>query len=226
MNETAALADLPVEGAAAPNQWLVIGASSLGTVFEWYDFYIYGLLAHHSHDAILLGRERSHRLHFRLGGVRGGIRGAAFRRAGVRPPRRSGRPQAHLPHHHEHHGRRDFPGRLAAELRDRRAVAARLRWWRCGCCRDSRSAASTAARRPTWPSTRRPENAGSTRAGFRPPRRSGLFAALLVVIGTRTGMGEDAFKAWGWRIPFLVSLLLLDRLALDPHAARREPGVS
>jgi MFS family permease len=37
----------------------------------------------------------------------------------------------------------------------------------------------------------------------------GLFAALLVVIGTRTGMGEDAFKAWGWRIPFLVSLLLL-----------------
>jgi MFS family permease len=37
----------------------------------------------------------------------------------------------------------------------------------------------------------------------------GLFAALLVVIGTRTGMGEDAFKQWGWRIPFLVSLLLL-----------------
>ncbi len=37
----------------------------------------------------------------------------------------------------------------------------------------------------------------------------GLFAALLVVIGTRTYVGEDAFKAWGWRIPFLVSLLLL-----------------
>src|SRR3546814_15159438 len=25
--------------------WLVIAASSLGTVFEWYDFYLYGLLA-------------------------------------------------------------------------------------------------------------------------------------------------------------------------------------
>ncbi len=37
----------------------------------------------------------------------------------------------------------------------------------------------------------------------------GLFAALLVVIGTRTAIGEEAFKAWGWRIPFLVSLLLL-----------------
>src|SRR5580698_7232882 len=29
---------------ASTNQWLVIGASSLGTVFEWYDFYLYGLL--------------------------------------------------------------------------------------------------------------------------------------------------------------------------------------
>ena len=37
----------------------------------------------------------------------------------------------------------------------------------------------------------------------------GLFAALLVVIGTRTLIGEDAFKAWGWRVPFLVSLMLL-----------------
>src|ERR1700729_2858946 len=37
----------------------------------------------------------------------------------------------------------------------------------------------------------------------------GLFAALLVVIGTRTWIGEDAFKVWGWRIPFIVSVVLL-----------------
>jgi MFS family permease len=37
----------------------------------------------------------------------------------------------------------------------------------------------------------------------------GLFAALLVVIGTRTMIGEDAFKDWGWRVPFLISVLLL-----------------
>src|SRR6202171_3801647 len=36
---------LPDGVKATSNEWLVIGASSLGTVFEWYDFYLYGLLA-------------------------------------------------------------------------------------------------------------------------------------------------------------------------------------
>src|SRR6202161_2161198 len=36
---------LPKGQAGAQNDWLVIGASSLGTIFEWYDFYLYGLLA-------------------------------------------------------------------------------------------------------------------------------------------------------------------------------------
>src|ERR1700730_15131049 len=43
MATTSADAGLPT--ATTQNQWLVIGASSLGTVFEWYDFYLYGLLA-------------------------------------------------------------------------------------------------------------------------------------------------------------------------------------
>lgn len=37
----------------------------------------------------------------------------------------------------------------------------------------------------------------------------GLFLSLLVILGTRTAIGEDAFAAWGWRIPFLVSVILL-----------------
>ncbi|MFB9240386.1 MHS family MFS transporter [Massilia antarctica] len=37
----------------------------------------------------------------------------------------------------------------------------------------------------------------------------GLFLSLLVILGTRTAMGEAEFAAWGWRIPFLVSVLLL-----------------
>jgi len=37
----------------------------------------------------------------------------------------------------------------------------------------------------------------------------GLFLSLVVILITRHLMGEEAFKAWGWRIPFLVSLVLL-----------------
>src|SRR5262244_297324 len=37
----------------------------------------------------------------------------------------------------------------------------------------------------------------------------GLFMALLLVLAIRTSMGEDAFGSWGWRIPFLVSVILL-----------------
>ncbi len=37
----------------------------------------------------------------------------------------------------------------------------------------------------------------------------GLFMALLLILGIRTSMGEAAFSEWGWRIPFLLSAILL-----------------
>jgi MFS family permease len=37
----------------------------------------------------------------------------------------------------------------------------------------------------------------------------GLFMAILLVLGVRTWMGESAFGDWGWRIPFLLSAILL-----------------
>jgi MFS family permease len=37
----------------------------------------------------------------------------------------------------------------------------------------------------------------------------GLFMALLVILGIRTAMGEEAFTSWGWRLPFLLSAVLL-----------------
>src|SRR5689334_8799266 len=55
----------------------------------------------------------------------------------------------------------------------------------------------------------------------------GLLAALLVIVATRTYLGEDAFNAWGWRIPFLVSAVLLAisvwmraKLSESPHFAK------
>ncbi|OLF54529.1 MFS transporter [Pseudomonas chlororaphis] len=37
----------------------------------------------------------------------------------------------------------------------------------------------------------------------------GLFLSLLVILACRTLLGTEAFEAWGWRIPFLLSILLL-----------------
>ena len=37
----------------------------------------------------------------------------------------------------------------------------------------------------------------------------GLFLSLLVILGCRIWLGTERFEAWGWRIPFLVSLVLL-----------------
>ena len=37
----------------------------------------------------------------------------------------------------------------------------------------------------------------------------GLFLSLLVILGIRTYLGEEQFADWGWRIPFLLSAILL-----------------
>jgi hypothetical protein len=37
----------------------------------------------------------------------------------------------------------------------------------------------------------------------------GLFISLVVILGVRYYMTAEDFRAWGWRIPFLVSILLL-----------------
>jgi MFS family permease len=37
----------------------------------------------------------------------------------------------------------------------------------------------------------------------------GLFLSLMVILGTRTITGEAAFADWGWRVPFIVSIVLL-----------------
>lgn len=37
----------------------------------------------------------------------------------------------------------------------------------------------------------------------------GLVLSLIVILGCRYTLGEEAFRAWGWRIPFLVSVVLL-----------------
>ncbi len=68
---------------------------------------------------------------------------------------------------------------------------------------------------------------GATTGWIQSSASFGLLAALLVIVATRSAIGEDAFAAWGWRIPFLVSVLLLGvsvwmraKLAESPHFAK------
>jgi MFS family permease len=37
----------------------------------------------------------------------------------------------------------------------------------------------------------------------------GIVVSMVVIIGTRQLLGAEAFNAWGWRIPFLLSLLMV-----------------
>jgi MFS family permease len=37
----------------------------------------------------------------------------------------------------------------------------------------------------------------------------GFFFSLLVILITRVGLGEDVYKDWGWRVPFLFSAVLV-----------------
>lgn len=37
----------------------------------------------------------------------------------------------------------------------------------------------------------------------------GLFISLLVIMGTRATLSKDAFTEWGWRVPFWVSILMV-----------------
>jgi len=58
------------------------------------------------------------------------------------------------------------------------------------------------------------EHAPQNRRGFytswiQTTATMGLFLSLLLILGIRSALGEEAFVDWGWRIPFLISAVLL-----------------
>ena len=55
----------------------------------------------------------------------------------------------------------------------------------------------------------RDDNRGYATSWIQTTATGGLFLSLLVILGCRLSLGNEAFEAWGWRIPFLVSALLL-----------------
>ncbi|MFN4117619.1 MFS transporter [Acidovorax sp.] len=54
-----------------------------------------------------------------------------------------------------------------------------------------------------------PGRRGACTAWIQTTATLGLCMALLVTLGTRWALGDNAFADWGWRVPFLLSIVLL-----------------
>lgn len=54
-----------------------------------------------------------------------------------------------------------------------------------------------------------PRKRGAYTARIQTTATLGLFPSLLVILGCRVALGTERFESWGWRIPFLLSIVLL-----------------
>src|SRR6202790_2108073 len=207
MATTSADAGLPT-AAKTQNNWLVIGASSLGTAFEWYDFYLYGLLAGVISSQFFSGVNEVTGFIFALAAF---AAGCAVRPFGAlvfgRLVDLVGRKHTFLITMGIMGGSTFAVGLLpnyatAGVLAPVLLLALRLLQG-LALGGEYGGAATYVA-----------ENSPQGKRGFftsfiQTTATLGLFGALIVVIVTRTWMGEEAFKANGWRIPFLISVILL-----------------
>ena len=187
---------------------LVIGASSLGTIFEWYDFYLYGLLATIISAQFFSGVNETTGFIFALAAFAAGF---AVRPFGAILFGRIG----------------DLVGRKNTFLVTMGIMG--LSTFLVGLLP---SYASIGVAAPvllialrllqglalggeyggaaTYVAEHAPQGKRGLFTSFiQTTATLGLFAALLVVIGIRTVIGEEAFADWGWRIPFLISIVLL-----------------
>ena len=193
---------------ATQNEKLVIAASSLGTVFEWYDFYLYGLLATIISAKFFSGVNETTGFIFALAAFAAGF---AVRPFGALVFGRIG----------------DLVGRKNTFLVTMAIMG--LSTFTVGLLP---SYASIGVAAPvilvvlrlaqglalggeyggaaTYVAEHAPNNKrGLYTSWIQTTATLGLFAALLVVIGTRWLIGEAAFADWGWRVPFLISIVLL-----------------
>jgi MFS family permease len=208
MVTTSADAGLPKSAAALQSKWLVIGASSVGTVFEWYDFYLYGLLASIFSTKFFSGVNEVTGFIFALAAFAAGF---AVRPFGAlvfgRLGDLVGRKHTFLITMGIMGGSTFLVGCLPSYATwgvwaPVSLVALRLLQGLALGGEYGGAATYVAENSP-------PGKRGLYTSFIQTTATLGLFAALLVVIGIRQGFGEDFFKDWGWRIPFWVSIILL-----------------
>ena len=186
----------------------VIIASSLGTVFEWYDFYLYGLLATYISAQFFSGVNETTGFILALGAFAAGF---AVRPFGALVFGRIG----------------DLVGRKNTFLVTMGIMG--LSTFAVGLLPSYTSIGVAAplmlvflrllqglalggeyGGAATYVAEHAPRNRRGLYTSFiQTTATLGLFAALLIVIGLRFILGEEAFAAWGWRLPFIISIVLL-----------------
>jgi MFS family permease len=187
---------------------MIIAASSVGTIFEWYDFYLYGLLATTLSAQFFSGVNESTGFILALAAFAAGF---AVRPFGAIVFGRIG----------------DLVGRKYTFL-----VTMAIMGFSTFLVGLLPTYATAGLAAPVLLVTLRllqglalggqyggaatyiAEHAPDDKRGFytswiQTTATLGLFASLLVVIGTRSMIGEAAFSEWGWRVPFFFSIILL-----------------
>ncbi len=200
--------NLPKHHEVTGTEKKVIFASSLGTIFDWYDFYLYGLLATIISAQFFSGVNETTGFIFALAAFAAGF---AVRPFGALVFGRLG----------------DLVGRKYTFLVTISIMGAST--FLVGVIPNYESIGVAApiilvalrllqglalggeyGGAATYVAEHAPNNKRGLYTSFiQTTATLGLFAALLVVLGTRTIIGEDAFKDWGWRVPFLISVILL-----------------
>jgi len=195
-------------GGMTSEERLVIFASSLGTVFEWYDFYIYGTLGVILAKQFFSGVNPTAGFIFTLMAFAAGF---AVRPFGALVFGRVG----------------DIVGRKYTFLITMTLMG--LGTFLIGLLPSYASAGITApvilillrlvqglalGGEYGGAATYVAEHAPPGQRGFytswiQTTATVGLFMALLIILGIRTWQGEEVFGDWGWRIPFLLSAILL-----------------
>jgi MFS family permease len=187
---------------------MVIFASSLGTVFEWYDFYIYGTLAPILAAQFFSGVNPSAAFIFTLLAFAAGF---AVRPFGAlffgRLGDLIGRKYTFLITMTLMGVGTFFIGLLPAY-----ASAGIIAPIILICLRLAQGLAlgGEYGGAATYVAEHAPKNKrGFYTSWIQTTATVGLFMALLLVLGVRSAQGEPTFAAWGWRIPFLLSAVLL-----------------
>jgi MFS family permease len=201
---TTAVADRPM----TPEEKKVIFASSLGTVFEWYDFYLYGSLAAIIAKQFFSGLDEGSAFIFALLAFAAGF---IVRPFGALVFGRLG----------------DMIGRKYTFLVT--ILIMGLSTFIVGILPNYATIGAAApvilialrmlqglalggeyGGAATYVAEHAPHGKrGAYTAWIQTTATLGLFLSLMVILGTRTLIGEEAFADWGWRVPFLVSILLL-----------------